>query len=163
MTKPKKTIAKTDGTTTSSASTSTTSEPGVDRDHLRFGWWSLLVFLVVGIALEVMHGFKVGFYLDVDQQTRRFMWTLGHAHGTLLSLVQIAFALSGLGGPTWSDGARRVASRCLRAAVVLMPAGFFLGGAFTYGGDPGLGIFLVGPGGVLLLVGVLLTARAFGR
>ncbi len=27
------------------------------RRHLRFGWWSLLVFLTLGIALESLHGF----------------------------------------------------------------------------------------------------------
>jgi len=49
--------------------------------HLRFGWWALLGFLTVGLVLEAFHGFKVGLYLDVPNQTRRLMWTLGHAHG----------------------------------------------------------------------------------
>ncbi|NIM42420.1 MAG: hypothetical protein GTN84_14715, partial [Hydrogenophaga sp.] len=33
------------------------------RQHLRFGWWSLLVFLCLGAVLESMHGFKVQFYV----------------------------------------------------------------------------------------------------
>jgi hypothetical protein len=55
---------------------------------------------------------------------------------------------------------RRLASRCLLGALVLMPAGFFLGGLFFYGGDPGIGVLLVPPGGLLLFLGVFLTARA---
>ena len=27
--------------------------------HLRFGWWTLLLFAVTGIALESLHGFIV--------------------------------------------------------------------------------------------------------
>ena len=64
------------------------------RKHLRVGWLALLVFLSLGIILESLHGFKVGLYLDVSNQTRRFMWTLAHAHGTLLALVNLAFALT---------------------------------------------------------------------
>ena len=49
-------------------------ESGLRNLHLRVGWWSLLVFLTVGIVLETLHGFKVGFYLDVGNDTRRMMW-----------------------------------------------------------------------------------------
>ena len=62
------------------------------RQHLAFGWWSLLVFLSLGIGLETLHGFKVAWYLDVGMETRRLMWRLAHAHGTFLSLVHIAMA-----------------------------------------------------------------------
>ena len=51
------------------------------RRHLRIGWWALLLFLMLGAGLEAMHGFKIGPYLDADYATRRFMWTLSHAHG----------------------------------------------------------------------------------
>ena len=64
------------------------------RRHLRFGWYALLGFLILGAFLEGLHGFKAGFYLDVTHETRRLMWRLAHAHGTLLALVNIAFALS---------------------------------------------------------------------
>ncbi|HEY8174006.1 MAG TPA: hypothetical protein VIH21_13040, partial [Dehalococcoidia bacterium] len=57
------------------------------RRHLRFGWWSLFVFATLGLTLEALHGFKVRAYLDVSNDTRRLMWTLAHAHGTLLGLV----------------------------------------------------------------------------
>ena len=127
--------------------------------HLCFGWWALLGFLSLGIALETLHGFKVGWYMDVASETRRHLWTLAHAHGTLLSLVNVAFGLTARAQPGWSGTPREVASRCLLGATILMPAGFFLGGLFIYGGDPGLGIFLLPFGAALLFVAVLLTAR----
>ena len=149
--------------------TKPTAPPPVSRDlpdpsrlHLRIGWWSLLVFLTLGLTLETLSGFKVGLYVDVSSSTRRLMWTLAHAHGTLLSIINIIFAVTLRMATEWSETARVLASRCLRGALVLMPLGFFLGGIRTYGGDPGLGVLLVPPGGFLLFVAVLLTARAFG-
>ncbi len=35
--------------------------------HLRFGWWALAVYVCLGIVLETMHGFKIGWYLDVGK------------------------------------------------------------------------------------------------
>lgn len=128
--------------------------------HLAFGWWSLLIFLTLGVVLELLHGFKVGWYLDVSNETRRHMWTLAHAHGTLLALVNLAFAFSlkGFGG----HGGRGLvmASRCLIGAGVLMPLGFFLGGLVIHAGDPGLGIVLLPAGALLLVAGVFLAARS---
>lgn len=130
------------------------------RRHLQWGWWALLIFLTAGLALEALHGFKVGAYLKVSNETRRLMWTLAHAHGTLLGLVNLAFAATLRLLPAWPQPDRRFASSALLAATVLMPAGFFLGGVFIYAGDPGLGILLVPAGGILLFIAVLLTARA---
>ena len=62
--------------------------------HLRFGWWSLSAFLALGLLLETLHGFKVGWYLDVSHEARRLMFTLAHSHGTLLALVNIAAGLT---------------------------------------------------------------------
>lgn len=139
-------------------------EPPVSlvRYHLGFGWWGLLVFLTLGIVLEALHGFKVGAYLNVSNETRRLMWTLAHAHGTLFSLIQLGFAatLHVLGH---SAGWQSSASRCFVAATVLVPGGFFMGGVYLYGGDPGMGIFLVPVGALALFVGVWLTARGVLR
>jgi len=134
-----------------------TPGPNLVRRHLRFGWWSILVFLTLGIALEAMHGFKVRWYLDVDNETRRLMWRLAHAHGVLVGLLNVAFAcslrdLAGAGSPNF-------ASRCLLAAGVLLPLGFFLGGIVVWEGDPWLGVLLVPVGALLLLAGVLAVAR----
>ena len=131
--------------------------------HLRFGWWSLLVFLSVGFALELLHGFKAGFYLDVTNETRRLMWTLAHAHGVLLSLVHVAWALCLRAFPHLENGHHRVVSRCFMGASVLLPGGFFAGGVQLYGGDPGLGIAAVPAGAACLATGVFLTARATQR
>jgi hypothetical protein len=133
------------------------------RRHLCFGWWTLLIFLSLGLALEILHGFKVSYYLKVSNETRRLMWTLAHAHGTLLGLVNLGFAFTARLLPAWSARERGTASVCLRGATLLMPAGFFLGGLIVYSGDPGLGIILVPIGGLLLMVAVFLTARGAGR
>jgi hypothetical protein len=133
------------------------------RRHLVFGWWELLVFVTLGIVLESFHGFKLGSYLGVDAETRRLMWTLAHAHGSLFGLVHIAFAYTLSKVEAASFSRLNLASLCLMGAGILMPAGFFLGGFFYYSGDPGLGIFLVPPGGILLFFSVLLTALAVSR
>jgi len=133
------------------------------RQHLRFGWWSLLLFLTLGAVLESLHGWKVGWYLDVDNETRRLMWTLAHAHGTLLAVVHLVFAATLSAVPEWQGRSQVAASRLLTAASLLMPVGFLLGGVFTHAGDPGLGVLLVPPGALALFVAVLLTARAVQR
>lgn len=140
-----------------------TDDPSLlTQRHLRFGWWTLLLFLTLGLVLETLHGFKVGAYLNVSNETRRLMWTLAHAHGTLLGLVNLAFAFTLSRLAEWTARPRGVASVCLRSATVLLPGGFFLGGLFVHGGDPGLGILLVPVGGLLLLVAVLLSALGAG-
>ena len=140
-----------------------TSEAALVARHLRLGWWALLFYLSAGIGLEALHGFKLGFYLDLANETRRHLWTLAHAHGALLSILSVVFGLSLRALPHWSGGSREIASRCLIGALVLMPLGFALGGAYTHRGDPGLGILLVPPGGLLLFCAVFLVARASMR
>jgi hypothetical protein len=129
------------------------------RRHLRLGWWALLCFLALGLGLEAMHGFKVGWYLNVSSQTRRLMWTLAHAHGALIALVHVLFGLTLRGRSGENERWARFAAPCLSGALVLLPGGFFLGGVYTYGGDPGLGSLLIPAGGLLLLVGVFVIAR----
>jgi hypothetical protein len=132
----------------------------LDR-NLRFGWWSLLVFLSLGGVLEILHGFKIGWYVDVGSDMRRLMFTLAHAHGTALALVNIAAGLT----------ARSVKALTPRASVcfsliwagILFPVGFFLGGVVTYGGDPGLGIWLVPIAALLLFYSVVRIALDFSR
>jgi hypothetical protein len=46
------------------------------------------------------------------------------------------------------------------AATLLIPAGFFLGGVFVHGGDPGVGVLLVPVGAALLFAAVWAMARA---
>lgn len=132
--------------------------------HFRIGWRALLFFVTLGLFLEAMHGFKIGAYLNVSNETRRFMWTLAHAHGGLIAILQIAFGatISLAGNLSSAASILELASRCFFAALVLMPLGFFLGGLFIHSGDPGLGILLAPAGAGLLIVAVVLTARALG-
>jgi hypothetical protein len=132
------------------------------RRHLRFGWWSLFVFATLGLSLELLHGFKVRAYLDVSNETRRLMWTLAHAHGTLLALVHVVFGLCVATFPDFGARSLRLISRSLMAASVLLPGGFFLGGIAFYSGDPGLGVLLVPVGAVALLTAVFYLAGGTG-
>jgi hypothetical protein len=89
------------------------------------------------------------------------MWTLSHAHGTLVALIHLAFAATlGSGAPALSERALRTASGCLIGAGLLLPAGFFLGGVVVHGGDPSLGILVVPVGAGLLFAAVWITARS---
>jgi len=120
--------------------------------NLRFGWWSLLVFLSLGAVLETLHGFKIGWYVDVGNETRRLMFTLAHAHGTLLALINIAAGLTARKVDRFE--LRSSVSFALIWAAILLPAGFFLGGIVIYDGDPGLGVWLVPVGAILLFYSV---------
>ena len=133
------------------------------RRHLRFGWWSLLLFATLGLVLESLQGFKVRAYLDVSNDTRRLMWTLAHAHGTLLAVINILFGLTLRVAAPAGMPRVRLTSAGLIAAGILLPLGFFLGGVVFYGGDPGLGVLLVPIGGVLLLVSIFWIARAYNK
>jgi len=132
-------------------------ESALVRRHIELGWIAILVFLSLGIVLEALHGFKVDAYLNVANETRRLMWTLAHAHGVLLGVLHLglAFTLRELDAP--AAGWPRSVSLCLSGATVLLPLGFLLGGAMTYGGDPGVGILLVPVGAALLFTAVSIT------
>lgn len=134
----------------------------LSKRHLRLGWWTLLFFIVLGLVLEGLHGFKSGAYLGARNETRRLMWTLAHAHGTLFGVLQVLFALSIRLLPEWAARERGIASACLRGATLLVPAGFFLGGVSIYSGDPGVGIVLVPIGAILLILAVFLIACGAG-
>ncbi len=129
--------------------------------NLRFGWWSLLVFLMIGTGLETLHGFKIGWYVDVGNETRRLMFTLAHAHGTALALVNIAAGLTARNMQGFT--LRRSISLALIWAAILLPGGFLLGGIVTYDGDPGLGIWLVPIGALLLFYGIARFALDLSR
>jgi hypothetical protein len=138
-----------------STSRAQTIKKNVHR-NLRFGWWSLFVFLSLGGVLETLHGFKIGWYVDVGNETRRLMFTLAHAHGTLLALTNIAAGLTARKVDRFE--LRPSVSFALIWAAILLPAGFFLGGIVIYDGDPGLGVWLVPVGAILLFYSVIRIA-----
>jgi hypothetical protein len=129
--------------------------------NLRFGWWSLLVFLSLGGVLEILHGFKIGWYVDVGNDMRRLMFTLAHAHGTALALVNIAAGLTARSIQRFELQPSVGAS--LIWAGMLFPVGFFLGGIVTYGGDPGLGVWLVPVAALLLFYAIIRIALDLSR
>jgi hypothetical protein len=129
--------------------------------NLRFGWWALAVYVSLGIVLETLHGFKIGWYLDVENEVRRLMFTLGHFHGTMLSLVNIAAGLTARSVEGFK--LRPSTSFALIWSAILLPGGFLLGGFVTYDGDPGLGVWLVPLGALLVLYGVAGFALGFPR
>jgi predicted GNAT family N-acyltransferase len=127
--------------------------------HLRIGFWGLLFFLTLGLGLEALHGYKVAFYLAVENEPRRLAWRLAHAHGTLLSLLHVVFGLTLGSRYAPPPRAAERASRLLSAATLLLPGGFLLGGCFVHGGDPGIGVVLVPLGALALFGAVGITAR----
>lgn len=126
------------------------------KRHLRLGWWGLLVFVLGGAALETLHAIKAPSYLDAGHETTRLLFRLAHAHGTLLSLVNVAYASTIHARPAT---AVRSTSNALAIALLALPLGFFLGGLGAHGGDPGLGVVLVPIGAVALVVAVAQVAR----
>lgn len=124
--------------------------------HLRIGWWSLALFIVLGVVLELLHAIKAPAYLDGGHETTRLLLRLAHAHGTGLSIVNIVY---GLTAEARRRTATHFASACLLTALVLLPVGFFAGGLGASRGDPGLGILLVPAGALALLAGVVAVAR----
>ena len=138
-----------------------TSTPQQTTGLIRQGWISLAAWIVFGLLIEGLIGFRSPFLLD--DSTRREMFRLAHAHGTLLNLVLIAAAICAK-----LDLVRigPIASLGLRSAVVLLPAGFLLAGIWHFKDDPGLGILLVPIGAVLLLavaLGIAFSVESLKR
>ena len=110
------------------------------------GWISLAAWIVFGLLIEGLIGFRSPALLD--DSVRREMFRLAHAHGTLLNLVLITAAICArlelirLG---------RLTSLGLRTAVILLPIGFLLAGIWHFKDDPGVAILLVPLGALLLL------------
>lgn len=125
--------------------------------HLRVGAAALFGFAALGVVLESLHAFKAPWYLGVAGETRRFLFTLAHAHGIGLGLVNLGLAAA---LPLLPGRLPAAASACLVAGTLLIPAGFFAGGLYAHGSDPGLGALLVPPGALLVLIALGLVLRA---
>jgi hypothetical protein len=122
------------------------------------GWTSIAVWMAFGLLLEGFLGFKSPAYLD-DQQ-RRELFRLAHTHGTLLGVVLIVAALCGRRGAAVPPRSARAA---LRAGSLVMPVGFLLAGVWHPEGDPGLAIWLVPPGALLVIFGAIVMAMASAK
>lgn len=124
--------------------------------HVRIGLAGLALFVALGVVLEGLHAVKAPFYLDPGSETRRLMLRLCHAHGTLLSLVEIALGLVLRSLPRAHS---RLGSFALHLAHALIPLGFGLGALGVRGGDPGPLIALVPAGAIALVVAIAITLR----
>ncbi len=123
---------------------------------LRYGYTALLVFALGGLSLEFLHLIKAPWYLE--DPLRRELWVLGHAHGGLLAILNLAFAAS----LKWLPEAAR-AGVFLRWGAALLPLGFLLGGVGNSEGDPSLMIAVAPVGGLALIIGFALATRAAWR
>lgn len=120
---------------------------------MKQGWIGLGLWMLFGFLLESLMAYKIPSYLGDPQ--RRELMRLAHAHGTLLSLVLIAAA--GFANPP------RSARFALRAGSILLPIGFLLSGIWHPEGDPGMAIWLVPPGALLLIFGIFATTFAVDK
>lgn len=127
----------------------TAAKPAASASHadrlLRQGWASIALWMSVGLLLEGLLGYKIPAYLNDPQ--RRELFRLGHTHGTLLGILLVIAAL------VLERGAQvpKAARTALRTGAVLMPAGFFISGIWHSESDPGLAIWLVPPGALLVI------------
>jgi hypothetical protein len=119
------------------------------------GWASIAVWMAFGLLLEGLLGFKIPPYLD-DLQ-RRELFRLAHTHGTFLGVVLVVAAVCGKRGLALPPRSARAA---LRAGSLVMPVGFLLAGLWHPEGDPGLAIWLVPPGALLVIFGAIVMALA---
>ena len=123
--------------------------------HLRAALALAALFLASGLWLEAMAGLRAEGWVD-DPMRREFL-RLGHAHGGLLALLNLAlaWALERLRTPEGWAGRVRLAA-LLGAALV--GVGFMLGGLLHGPTDPGLPILAVPAGAMLLLASLVATA-----
>lgn len=116
--------------------------------HLR---WSLLAagaFAMTGMIVEAIYAFRVSGFID-DPVRREFL-RLGHIHGALLLLANVALAWSTerLATPRSIAGPVRGAGF---AGGILVGLGFLGGGVWHGPNDPGVLVLLVPAGGLMFL------------
>ena len=121
---------------------------------LIFGWSWLALFMLGGLLLESLHLFKSAFYFEVA--IRRELWTLAHAHGALLALVNIVLGLyfTHFGLPS-----TRTIANLMIAAAIFMPFGFLLGGVGNNEVDPSLAILMTPIGAVLAILAIAILVK----
>lgn len=123
--------------------------------HLRASIVLVALFLASGLWLEAMYGLRAEGWID-DPLRREFL-RLGHAHGGLLGLLNIALAWSLERLRTPAAWARKIRVAALLGAA-LVGLGFMLGGLLHGPTDPGLPILAVPAGAMLLLSALVATA-----
>jgi peptidoglycan/LPS O-acetylase OafA/YrhL len=123
--------------------------------HLRASLWCVAAFLAMGMWLEAMFGLRVEGVMN-DPIRREFL-RLGHAHGGLLALlnVALAWALLRLGTPeAWASRIRVAAW----LGSLLVGVGFVGGGLVHGPTDPGPAVLLVPAGALMVVASLVATA-----
>jgi hypothetical protein len=113
------------------------------------------MFMASGLWLEAMYGLRAEGWLD-DPLRREFL-RLGHAHGGLLGLVNVALAwtLERLRTPVaWAEKIRAAAL----LGALLVGLGFMLGGLMHGPTDPGVAVLAVPAGAMMLIASLIATA-----
>lgn len=123
--------------------------------HLRLSLLLVAAFLGLGIIVESLLGTRAAALWD-DPLRREFV-RLGHAHGGLLALLNVAlgWAIINLRTPEGWASRVRLASWLGALCVGL---GFLGGGVWHGSTDPGLLILLVPTGALLLLSALIAVA-----
>ena len=121
------------------------------------GWLGIAVWMTLGLLLEGLLAYRAPSYLEDAQ--RRELFRLAHAHGTALNGLLV------LAGLTLQQckAFPKLAVLALRAGSLLMPLGFLLAGLWHPEGAPGLGIWLVPPGALLMIFGVTALAISWRK
>ncbi|MFO0635113.1 MAG: hypothetical protein U0168_19890 [Nannocystaceae bacterium] len=123
--------------------------------HVRASLALLALFLASGLWLEAMIGLRAGGW--VDDPLRREFLRLGHAHGALLALVNLALAWAMTKLQTPERWARRVRAAAWVGALAV-GVGFFGGGLWHGAADPGPLVLIVPAGAMMLLGGCVAVA-----
>ena len=117
------------------------------------GFVGIAVWMTFGLLLEGLIGYKIPAYLQ--DELRRELFRLAHAHGTLLSLLLLVAALA---IDRFNITVPRIAQLLLRVGVVVLPLGFLVAGVWHYESDPGIAIWLVPFAAVLIIFGLVAIA-----
>lgn len=113
------------------------------------------MFLALGLWLEAMIGLRARGW--VDDPVRREFLRLGHAHGGLLALLNVALSYALMRLETPESWARQIRRAALIGAYAV-GVGFVVGGLWHGKNDPGPGILAVPAGALLLLSALFATA-----
>lgn len=117
---------------------------------LRQGFITLACWMTFGLFLEGLLGYKIPAYLN--DNIRRELFRLAHTHGALLSIVLIVITIC-LKLDLFES--KNYSQFSLRIGTILMPSGFLLGGIWHYESDPGIAIWLVPIGGIMVIFGIV--------
>lgn len=108
----------------------------------------------MGIWLEAMYGLRARGWMD-DSLRREFL-RLGHAHGGLLALLNVALGLTLVHLRTPDAWARKIRVSAL-AGAAFVGLGFIGGGLWHAPTDPGP-LVLVVPAGAMMLAAALVAS-----